>query len=243
MPTPSPAFAAQERSDRLIPHELELLANLLPLANLNIIELGCGAARLARDLLARHPSSQVTGLEVDTIQHEKNLAAAPLPGLQFLAAGAQAIPLPDDCFDLALMLKSLHHVPVPEMGTALGEIARVLKPGGYLYVSEPVYAGPLNRIVRLYNDEGPVRTAAQHAVDEALTTGTWVQVAERRFDMPVHFENFEAFETRMMRPSFAHHYLDDARVAAVRAAFLPHLGPDGADFLRPMHVRLLQHVA
>lgn len=238
--TPSPAAPPPIRSDLLVTDELEVLSALVPLSGRRIIELGCGAARLARDLLARYPDSQVTGLEVDTIQHDKNLAAAPVAGLQFISAGAQAIPLPDECFDLALMLKSLHHVPVHDMGTALAEVARVLKPGGHLYVSEPVYAGPLNRIVRLYNDEGPVRTAAQHAVDEALTTGTWAQVAELRFDMPAHFDSFETFEARMMRPSFARHYLDANRVAEVRAAFQPHLGPNGANFLRPMHVRLLQ---
>ncbi len=72
-------------------------------------------------------------------------------------------------FDLALMHKSLHHVPLTAMDQALAEVARVLRPGGYLYVSEPVYAGPLNEIVRLYNDEGVVRAAAQAALDRALS--------------------------------------------------------------------------
>ena len=114
----------------------------------------------ARALLARHPSSQVTGLEVDERQHAKNLAA-PQPGLSFVAAGAQAIPAPDAGFDLALMLKSLHHVPRPLMAQALAEVARVLRPGGWLYVSEPVYAGPFNDVIRHFNDEGVVRAAAQ----------------------------------------------------------------------------------
>jgi hypothetical protein len=43
-----------------------------------------------------------------------------------------------------------------------------------------------------------------------------------------------------MRPTFADHHIDDAKLAEVRAAFAPHCGPDGAHFLRPMHVRLLQ---
>lgn len=55
------------------------------------------------------------------------------------------------------MLKSLHHVPMPEMSQSLNEISRVLRPGGHLYVSEPVYAGALNDILRLYNDEGVLR--------------------------------------------------------------------------------------
>ena len=151
----------------LIDDELEVLAALVPLSDQDIVELGCGAARLARDLLMRWPGSRVTDLEVDERQHAKNLAS-PQPGLRFVAGGAQAIPFPDASFDLALMLKSLHHVPLPLLGQALHEAARVLRPGGHLYVSEPVYAGPLNELVRLFNDEGVVRAAAQSALDEAL---------------------------------------------------------------------------
>jgi SAM-dependent methyltransferase len=160
--------------------------------------------------------------------------------LRFVSAGAQEIPFPDAQFDVALMLKSLHHVPLDLMAQALGEVARVLRPRGYLYVSEPVYEGALNEVVRLYNDEGPVRAAAQAAVDAAVLAGGWVQVAERRFDMPARFADFAEFEQRMMRPTFVDHHLDDALVAKVRAAYEPHQGVDGARFTRPMLVRLLQ---
>jgi hypothetical protein len=44
----------------------------------------------------------------------------------------------------------------------------------------------------------------------------------------------------MMRPTFADHRIDDAKIAVVRAAFEPHMGAGGARFLRPMHVRLLR---
>ncbi|MGE5089932.1 MAG: class I SAM-dependent methyltransferase [Candidatus Levyibacteriota bacterium] len=223
----------------LIDDELDVLGSLVPLAGQDIIELGCGAAGLARALLKRHPDSRVTGMEVDERQHAKNLAA-PQAGLRFVAGGAEAIPFPDASFDLALMLKSLHHVPRASMGQALDEVARVLRPGGHLYASEPVYGGALNEIVRLYNDEGVVRAAAQAALDAAVGSGRWKQVAERRFEMPVQFRDFADFEQRMMRPTFADHRIDDAKLAAVRAVFEPHLGRDGARFTRPMHVRLLR---
>ena len=223
----------------LIDDELDVLHRLVRLQAQAVIELGCGAARLARDLLRRHPGCHVTGLEVDQRQHAKNLAE-PQPGLVFIEAGAQAVPLPDASFDLALMLKSLHHVPLALLDTALDEVHRVLRQGGGLYVSEPVYDGPLNEIVRLYNDEGVVRAEAQAALDRALARGRWTAAAEQRFEMPVRFADFDDFERRMMRPTFADHRLDDAKIATVRAAFEPHQGPDGARFTRPMHVRLLR---
>jgi len=110
----------------LIEDELDLLAELVPLDGRDIVELGCGNARLARALLERHPDSRFTGLEVDERQHAKNLAS-PQAGLRFVAAGAQSVPFPDASFDLALMLKSLHHVPRELMARALRESARVLR--------------------------------------------------------------------------------------------------------------------
>jgi SAM-dependent methyltransferase len=223
----------------LIEDELDVLAALVPLAGQDVIELGCGAAALARKLLTRYPDSRVTGMEVDERQHAKNLAA-PQSGLHFVAGGAEAIPFADASFDLALMLKSLHHVPLPSMSRALAEVARALRPGGHLYVSEPVYDGALNELIRLYNDEGVVRAAAQAAVDAALLTGVWAQVAERRFEMPVAFADFADFEQRMMRPTFADHHIDDAKLATVHAAFDRQVGTGPAHFTRPMHVRLLR---
>jgi SAM-dependent methyltransferase len=223
----------------LVDDELTVLSDLVPVAGQRIVELGCGGAHLARALVQRHPDSHVTALEVDERQHAKNIAA-PQGGLTFIEGVAQSIPFADASFDLALMLKSLHHVPLPLLGAALGEVARVLRPGGHLYVSEPVYAGPLNDVIRIFNDEGVVRAAAQAALDDALRAGRWTQVAERQFEMPVHFKDFSDFERRMMRPTFADHRIDDAKLAAVRDVFEPHCGATGASFTRPMHVRLLR---
>lgn len=220
--------------------ELDLLNELVPMQTQQIIELGCGNAQLARRLLQRWPQCRITGFEVDAVQHAKNLAM-PQDGLTFVAAGAQAVPLAEASVDLTLMLKSLHHVPMMAMDQALGEVARVVRPGGHLYVSEPIYGGAMNELVRLYNDEGVVRPAAQAALDRALSNGQhWEAVTERRFAQEAHFASFDDFAQRMMYPSFADHHIDEAMLARVRAAFEPHCGEHGATFVRPMHVRLLR---
>lgn len=237
-PLDTPTADAPRRIER---DELRILHECVPLDRQDIIELGCGAARLSRDLLARYPGCRVTGLEVDQVQHAKNLAA-PAERLRFLAAGAQAIPLPDAQFDLALMLKSLHHVPLPALDAALAETRRVLRPAGLLYISEPVYEGPLNEIVRLFNDEGEVRAAAQAAIDRALAGGGWAQARVLRFDAPVHYRDFADFASRMFDVTYADRRVSPALAEQIRARFDPHMGADGVRLTRPMLVRLLRRV-
>lgn len=74
--------------------ELDLLEDLVPLTEQRIIELGCGSARLARSLLQRHAGSQLVGLEVDEVQHAKNVTS-PQERLVFMAGSAEAVPFPE----------------------------------------------------------------------------------------------------------------------------------------------------
>lgn len=224
---------------RRVDDELDLLAECAPLADARIIELGCGAAALSRKLLVRHPRAQVVGLEVDERQHARNLAA-PVERLSFVQAGAEAIPFPDARFDLAIMLKSLHHVPLELLDQALAEAARVLKPGGLLYVSEPVFAGDFNEIVRLFNDEQHVRAEAQAALRRAEASPQWRAAGEIRFEMPRRFADFDDFARKTIDVTFAERRLDEATRREVRARFERHLTPDGASFLTPMRVNLLR---
>ena len=227
-------------STRLVTDELELLQSLVDLPqHPRIIELGCGAAQLSRKLLQRYPTCEVTGLEVDERQHAKNLQK-PQERLRFVRAGAQAIPYPDQSFDLALMLKSLHHVPLNLLDQALAEVRRVLRPQGLLYVSEPVFAGALNEVMRLFHDEEVVRAAALRAVQAAVASAAWEQVSELYFETPVHYRDFAEFEQRMIAVTFVEHKLDPATLAAVRERFEPHMTPDGAHFVRPMRINLLR---
>jgi ubiquinone/menaquinone biosynthesis C-methylase UbiE len=227
----------------LITDELELLQSLAdPAQHPRIIELGCGAAALSRALLNRFPASAVTALEVDERQHAKNLLN-PQPGLDFVQAGAQAIPFDDGHFDLALMLKSLHHVPLDLLDAALAEVHRVLLPEGLLYVSEPVFSGALNEVMRVFHDEEVVRAAALRAIERALASGAWTQVADTRFEMPVRYRDFAEFEQRMIGVTFVDHRLDAATLEAVRQRFEPHMTADGAHFLRPMRVNLMKKLA
>ena len=119
-----------------------------------------------------------------------------------------------------------------------------MRAGGWLYVSEPVYGGIYNELIRIFNDERVVRAAAQHALDDALRNGQWQQAAERRFRTEVRFAGFDDFERRMMHPTFAERHVDEAMLAATRAMYAKLAADDGsARFAPEMHVRLLRRTA
>jgi ubiquinone/menaquinone biosynthesis C-methylase UbiE len=72
-------------------------------------------------------------------------AAEKYVGLDYLSdrskpdiiGSAQAIPLPDNSFDTVASTEVLEHVPDPLK--AMREMCRVLKPGGYLILTAPMY--------------------------------------------------------------------------------------------------------
>jgi ubiquinone/menaquinone biosynthesis C-methylase UbiE len=71
-------------------------------------------------------------------------ATASRPGhdrVRFVQADAQAIALPDASIDTAICCETIEHVPDPRI--AIRELARVLRPGGRLYLTAPNYLGPI----------------------------------------------------------------------------------------------------
>ena len=224
----------------LIADELDLMRRMLPLAGARVIDLGCGKADMPRRLLKEGLVASVTGLEVDEAQHAQNLAAAPVAGLDFVFSGADDIPFPAKSFDVAMMFKSLHHVPLDLLDRALAEIKRVLVPGGLLYVSEPVFAGEFNEVVRLFHDEEAVRKAAYAAMQRAIAKGLMEGVEEKLFDTPLAFRDFDDFFTRIVKVTHSDHTLAGERLAEVKRRFERHVTAEGARFVRPMRVNLLR---
>jgi ubiquinone/menaquinone biosynthesis C-methylase UbiE len=221
--------------------DFEQISKWLPLEGARLLELGCGAAFTTRRLAESFPVREIVAMEVDEVQHEKNLLIPDLPNVTFVYGGAQAIDLPPASVDAVIMLKSLHHVPVEDMDTAFGEIARVLRPGGLAYISEPVYSGDLNEILRLFNDERKVREAAFEATRRAVEAGRMELKKEIHFHSTTRFEGFEEFERRILGATHSSFDLDDAVYQEVKARFMPHVDADGiAEFLTPLRVDLLR---
>jgi SAM-dependent methyltransferase len=219
--------------------EIEVLTRLLSFTAVRVVELGCGRAWLTRALAQRFPDSQFIATEVDEQQHRKNLLES-LPNLQFRLEGAQAVGQVDASVDIVLMLKSLHHVPKPLMGKAMDEIYRILKPGGYAYFSEPVYQGDFNALMSLIDDEKRVREHAFAAI-RSLAQHEGMRFHKQVFlNVPGCYDSWEQFEARFLKVTHTPRDIDKAKYIQIKETFMTHMGEDGAHFLKPHRIDLIQ---
>jgi ubiquinone/menaquinone biosynthesis C-methylase UbiE len=220
--------------------EAEIIADLLDLSGKHLLELGCGAAWMTRLLADQFQPASIVATEVDSIQHEKNLGLPEIPNVSFRFGGAEAIDLPDESIDAVFMFKSLHHVPSGLMDPALREIRRVLVPGGHAYFSEPVYWGAFNDLIRLVHDEKAVRQAAFATLVRAVEDGMFELEREVFFQVPGTYEDWDVFEARFLKVTHTELAIDETSYAEIKQAFMAHMTPTGAHFLKPHRVDLLR---
>jgi SAM-dependent methyltransferase len=99
------------------------------------LETACGPAAVGRAVAARVGS--VHGVDLTPAMVEKAGAEAAAHGvenIEFSLGDATALEFEDASFDGALNRFSLHHIPVPQR--VLEEMARVVRPGGLIVVSD-----------------------------------------------------------------------------------------------------------
>lgn len=103
-----------------------------------VLEVGCGMGADAI-ALARHVGSTGKIVAIDRSQAILNHAIVHATGLnlplEFVSADAQSLPFADNTFDRVRVDRTLQHIADPQK--AIDEIARVLRPGGYLVAMEP----------------------------------------------------------------------------------------------------------
>jgi SAM-dependent methyltransferase len=160
--------------------------------------------------------ARVTGLDAQEAQIERARAAEPAGDEDYVVGLAEALPFATGEADVVVFFNSLHHVPPPAMAAALTEACRVLRPGGLLYVSEPVAEGPFFELVRPVDDETTVRRLAYDAVKAVKC---FEQIEERSFLHPMVLADYEAFRDLIVSADNSRARLADALAAELRAGF------------------------
>lgn len=109
-----------------------------------VLDFGAGVG-YSVPFFARHlPAARVTCLDVSRKSLEVG-AAKHGAAAEFEHFDGRRIPFDDGTFDVALASCVFHHIPHAEHVALLGEIRRVLAPGGRLFVFEHNPLNPLTR--------------------------------------------------------------------------------------------------
>lgn len=101
-----------------------------------VLDVGTGPGRLLVELATRRSDIRLTGIDpsADMASHaERRVREAALSGrVDTRVASAEALPFPDGTFDAVVSTLSSHHWADPAV--AVAEQARVLRPGGTLWI-------------------------------------------------------------------------------------------------------------
>lgn len=159
----------------------ETLRRLEPAPGARVGDIGCGTGELLRRLQEVEPSAR--GVGVDLSYGMLSVARAKLGGSGALvAADAARLPLASDGLDLAVSTNSLHFWRRPRR--ALREIARILRPGGRLLVTDwcdDYWACRLcDRLLRIF-DPAHHRTYGTDELGEMLQGAGFTGVTVERY--------------------------------------------------------------
>lgn len=210
---------------------------LISLKGLKVVDVGCGPGGLARELAAR--GAQVTAVEPDPIQAEKNRMTPAIPGVTFIEARAESLPVAARSVAGVFFFRSLHHVPIASMDAALEQAARVLASrDGFLCVAEPAMTGTHFPVMRPFNDETRVRTEAQAALARTAAR-LFEEVDFYAYEQRPRYDNFEAMVTRVTGQTFNNISRKDVETNEVRSLFEKGKSPAGGyEFIQPILLNL-----
>lgn len=103
----------------------------------SVLELGCGSGYFTKELAGLDVHLQAIDISPELIEQAKMYVSS--DNVVFLIQNAYQMEFENDCFDAIVGSSVLHHL---EIQKAVGEIFRVLKPGGTLAFTEPNMMNP-----------------------------------------------------------------------------------------------------
>jgi SAM-dependent methyltransferase len=150
----SEKYALLEKPIEIERHLQRVIRHLAPAEHDRILEVGCGRGFLARRVQSYSTGTQGIDVNPESVRHgvARNLRVMDVAHLDF----------EDAAFDKIYSFHAIEHLP--DLGSALGEMARVLRPGGRLllvYPAEPIrglFAVP--SAVRMFRN--PLRARQLH---------------------------------------------------------------------------------
>jgi ubiquinone/menaquinone biosynthesis C-methylase UbiE len=105
------------------------------IANLRILEVACGQGGFVHELA--NAGAQVTGCDFSSAALHATRSKLGANQAALVQGDAQSLPFADNSFDVLVSCETIEHLP--RVQAALGEVHRVTRPGGMLFLTTPNY--------------------------------------------------------------------------------------------------------
>jgi SAM-dependent methyltransferase len=198
------------------------LALLPEVAGLSALDIGCGEGHSTRLLAGRGARMTAVDIAPTFIRLAREEEEREPLGIDYRVASALALPFSDGAFDFLVAFMSL--MDMPDLGGALREAFRVLRPGGFLQIAitHPCYDTPQRGWMR----DGAGRKVAyqcggyfsnvQGRVDEWLFSKTPAEVRRGLppFQTPRFFRTLSAWVNALTDTGFALEWVDEPCASA-----------------------------
>jgi ubiquinone/menaquinone biosynthesis C-methylase UbiE len=170
-------------------------------SGLRCLDVGCGNGAFTEELIARCAPASVVGLDPSKqqIAHARQRPGA--KAAEFRVGDAQALPFADRSYDAALMALVIAFLPNP--ARAVAEMARVVRPGGWIatYMWDIAGGGvPVHPLYEALKSIGATpgiqpnpEASRREALQEFWEKAGLQAVETRVIRIPVVFSNFDDF--------------------------------------------------
>lgn len=152
------------------------------LSGKQVLEIGCGHGGGASYIARALKPASYTGLDLNPTGIEFCRKKHNVKGLDFVQGDAEDLPFPDHSFDAVINVESSHLYP--HFSKFLGEVARVLRPGGYFLYADARHVSE----IPAWESElaaAPFRIVASSVINTDVTRGMeinlqrWQDVIDR----------------------------------------------------------------
>jgi ubiquinone/menaquinone biosynthesis C-methylase UbiE len=175
-------------------HPAHILPPALPRSH-RVLEIGCGAGQI---LIAAYPDRVSFGLDVDLAALK--LGGSLTSGVRFVCGKAEALPFPDEQFDIVIARASL---PYTNVGASLKEMRRVLRNGGRVWLTLHSFSIPCRQAMA-------VNYKAWILFGYVVINSALFHLIQRQFPLRGKYESFQT--ERGIARALAQHGFEDVSI-------------------------------
>ncbi len=165
------------------------------------LDVGCGNGAFTEELIARCAPAAVTAIDPSDEQLAYARMRVGAKSAEFRVGDAQKLPFADDSFDVAVMALVISFVPDPSKAAA--EMARVVRPGGWVATymwdfpgggapTDPIYVSLESMGMTSVRPANPI-VSRREAMEDLWKKAGLESIVTRVIRIPVVYSDFDDF--------------------------------------------------